>query len=194
MFFCENCRYSFNVTKDVKSKQVGGKINTSLTKLFDKIKNNEPLSAEDLENIKGRHILEDERYENMSKKDQRKIVSMIKAINKNFFVNDTEEGKVGTNVAYFICKYCKNFKPIKPGTKIYSKNYASNNSGENEDYTYTIYDNTLARTRNYICKNSKCPTHKDETNMSKEAILTKNSMDQVVYVCTVCSKHWANTL
>ena len=189
MFFCEKCRYLFNVTKDVKSKQIGGAINEALTNIFDKIKNNEPLTESDLVEIKGKDLVADERFEIMNKKDQRKIISMVKAIDKSFFVEQETSNKVPTNIAYFICKYCKNFKPIKPGTLIYSKNYNINNSAEAEDYTYAIYDQTLARTRNYICRNTKCETQQDDS--IKEAVITKNANDQLVYVCTNCSTFWS---
>jgi len=192
MFFCDKCGYIFNVTKDVKSKQIGGKINKTLNIIFDKISKVEKLTEDDLVNVKGKDIIEDERFEMMNKRDQRKVISLVKAINKNFFVEDKEEGKVGSNVAYFICRSCKNYKQIEPGTLIYSKSYNTNRDNEMDDYTYVIHDSTLARTRNYICQNKKCSTHKSDTD--KEAVLTKNSLDQVIYVCTICSTHWINTV
>ena len=192
MFFCEKCRYLFNVTKDVKSKQIGGKINEALTVIFDKFTNGEHIVDKDLKKIKGKDILEDQRFEDMNKKDQRKLISTIKAIDKNFFIEEEPESeeKIGSNIAFFICKFCKNYKPIKPGTIIYSKNYNSSNISESDDYTYAIYDQTLAHTKNYICKNSKCETHKN--NNLKEAVLVKNATDQLVYICTQCSTNWIN--
>ncbi len=58
MFFCEKCRYLYNVTKDVKSKQIGGKINEALTNIFNKYNNNEQLSDTDLKKIKGKDLVE----------------------------------------------------------------------------------------------------------------------------------------
>ena len=194
MFFCEKCRYLFNVTKDVKSKQIGGKINGALTVIFDKLANGEQVTEKDLKKVSGKDLLEDERFEAMNKKDQRKLISTIKAINKNFFAEEEpdEETKIGSNVAYFICKSCKNYKPIKPGTLIYSKTYNTTNAAETEDYSFAIYDQTLPRTKNYICKNAKCETHKNDS--LKEVVLTKNASDQLVYICTVCSTNWINVI
>jgi hypothetical protein len=192
MFFCEKCRYIFNVTKEVKSKQTGGKVDSALNTIFEKFKNGEKFVEKDFKKINGKDVTDDERYEIMSKKNQKKMLSMIKSVDPEILVEDnSEEPVVGSNVAYFICKFCKNHKPIKPGTFIYSKNY-STTTVETEDYTYAIYDQTLARTRNYICPNSECPTHKD--NSGKEAVITKNSTEQVVYVCTVCSTDWINAI
>lgn len=194
MFFCEKCRYLFNVTKDIKSKQVGGKINDALTIIFDKISRGEQIMEKDLKKFKGKDLLDDERFEVMNKKDQRKLISTVKAVDKNFFAEEEpeSEAKVGSNIAYFICKFCKNYKPIKPGTVIYSKSYSTINASEMEDYTYAIYDQTLPRTRTYICKNAKCETHKNDS--LKEAILTKNATDQIVYICTHCSTNWINAV
>ena len=194
MFFCEKCRYLFNITKDVKSKQVGGKINEALTNILTKYASNEKLVDRDLRRIKGKDLLEDERFEDMTKKEQKKLISTVKAVDRNFFVEEekTLEPKIGSNVAYFICKYCKNSRAIKPGTLIYSKNYGGNNITEIIDYTYAIYDQTLPRTKTYICKNAGCDTHKDDSN--KEAALTKNILDQIVYVCTVCGTDWVNVM
>ena len=191
MFFCDKCQYMFNITKDVKRKQIGGKINKALNNVFDKILKMEKISEEDLNNIQGKDLVDDERFETMNKRDQRKIISMVKSINKNFFVED-EEVKIGSNIAYFICRFCKNYKPITPGTLIYSKSYNTNRDNEIEDYSYAIYDSTLSRTRNYICRNEKCPTHKNSED--QEAVLTKNSLDQIVYVCTVCTTDWVNSI
>jgi DNA-directed RNA polymerase subunit M/transcription elongation factor TFIIS len=194
MFFCEKCRYLFNVTKDVKSKQIGGRINEALTSLFGKYNNNEQLEEKDLRRIKGKDLLEDERFEDLTKKEQRKMISYVKSFNKNFFVEEElpVETKIGSNAAFFICKYCKNSKPIKPGTLIYSKNYGGESSIETEDYTFAIYDQTLPRTKNYICKNPKCESHKNDA--VKEAALTKNGLYQIVYICTACSTHWVNVI
>lgn len=193
MFFCEKCRYLFNVTKDVKSKQIGGKINEALNNILTKYANNEKLVERDLKRIRGKDLTDDERFEDMTKKEQKRLISAVKAVDKNFFVEEeVVEPKIGSNIAYFICKYCKNSKPIKPGTLIYSKNYGGNNITEVVDYTYVIYDQTLPRTKTYICKNPKCETHKDTS--LKEAVLTKNTLDQIVYICTVCSTDWVNAV
>lgn len=193
MFFCDKCRYLYNVTKDIKAKQIGGKISDSIENLFQKFHKGESLDESDLKRIVGKDVTDSDHFENMTKKDQRKLISWIKSVNKSFFEEDEDsEEKVGVSIAYFICKYCKNYEPIKPGTLIYSKKYGSESSTEAEDYTYAIYDQTLARTRNYVCKNPSCESH--ENLDLREAALTKNNMDQIVYVCTTCTTHWVNTV
>lgn len=203
---CKECRYLFNVTKDVKSKQLGGKINAALNNIFEKYNStdstiNKTITEEDLKKIKGKDLLDDDRFDIMTKKDQRKLISTIKAVDKNFFVEeketkedtvDNQEFVIGNNPVYFICKFCKNYEKIKPQTCIYTKNFGGENAIEVDNYTYSIYDHTLPRTRNYICKNSKCETLKNDA--IKEAVLTKNSLEQIVYICTSCSTHWIESI
>lgn len=193
MFFCDKCHYLFNITKDVEGKQIGGKINKALTNLFNKFQTDETLTEKDLQKINRTDVLNDERFENMTIKDQNEMKAWIKTVNKSFFnKQNTDDTREIGNQAYFICKYCKNSRPIEPLTLIYSKEYTTTSSVEDEDYTYAVDDQTLARTRDYICKNPECKTHSDET--IKEAVLTKNNNYQVVYICTSCSTYWTSSL
>ena len=188
MEFCEKCRYSFNITRDVKSKQVGGKINIALNNFFEKIADN-ILTSDDLNGITFNDIEGDERFENLNKKDQERVRKMIKNINKDFFNEDNE--KELSNNAFYICKKCKNFKEIPPGKIIYSKNYNSSTTAEIHDYSFDAHDPSLPLTRNYICKNKKCITHKDDSK--KEAALTRNNKYQIIYICKACETFWINS-
>lgn len=192
MFFCGKCRYLYNVTKDVKSKQIGGKINAALTNIFNKYYNKEALEDIDLKKVTGKDLTDDDRFENMTKKEQRKMISYVKALDKTFFIEKDTEDKLGGTNAFFICKYCGHSKPIKPGTLIYSKNYIATGNTEVNDYSGVIDDPTLPRTRDYICKNNDCNSHKN--NIIKEATLTKNANEQIVYICNICFTSWVNTV
>jgi hypothetical protein len=194
MFFCEKCRYLYNITKDVKSRQTGGKAEDLVAKLFEKFATGEEITLKDVKKLSAEDIFESELFDTLGKKEQKKFISVMKKLDSRFAeeVSDDPDVALTSNVAYFICKFCGNNKPIKPGTLIYSKNYNSNITSEEEDYTYTIYDVTLPRTRNYVCKNDKCETHKNDG--LKEAVITKNSLYQVVQICTVCSTYWTNAI
>lgn len=192
MFFCEKCRYLFNITKDIKSKQLGGKVINALDNIFDKFSKNEKIVESDLERLSRKELMDDERFESLNRKDQKKLMSQIRAIDKDFFAEEEENNPtIGSNIAYFICKFCKNHKLIKPGTLIYSKNFGSAVSSEMENYAYAIHDSTLPRTKNYICKNVDCRTHQDPS--LQEAVLTKSTADQLIYVCTQCSTYWVHS-
>ena len=118
-------------------------------------------------------------------------MAWVKSAQKSFFDSKNDSSDGVNNDAFFICKNCNFSKPIPPLTIIYSKNF-SNVSTESVDYTYTIYDKSLFRTKNYICRNKKCPTHSDSEK--KEAVITKNVYDQVVYICVECQHNWTSII
>ena len=191
---CKECGYVFNITDNIKTKQKGGKINNALNNFFKKIKAGEKLTESDISKISYNNLKNDERYERMTKKDQNNIRKKIKAIDKDFY-NDNDDENNNENIshgAFYICKFCSNYKKIKPGEIIYSKNYEQTDDSDNYYFKNLVHDNTLPRTKNYICGNSKCKTHNDPS--LKEAVLTKNSLGQIIYICCECKKHWINII
>lgn len=187
MFFCQKCRYIYDISKDLKNVQIGGSINNALTVIFDKVDQPELLQKADLENVTFKDLSTDERFEHLPKKKNQKLIARIKQLDKSFF--QTESNIAYDKSAYFVCKYCKHYQLIEPGTLIYSKNYGLTAS-EQVDYQYAAFDPTLTQTKNYICKNVDCATHNEP--QLRAAALTKNSKDQIVYICKVCLVDWVH--
>lgn len=197
MSFCEKCRSLRGIAKGEVNLKHQSKVIDVLDKIFNKIATKEDITEQDLAKIKSTDVINDDRYELMKEKDKKKFNSAIKAIDKNFFVEDEEKNDGSSNysnssAAYFVCKFCNYSTKMQPGTVIYSKKYGSNANNTIEDYRYVIHDNSLARTRTYICKNEKCKSHSDIS--IREAVLTNNASEQLVYVCTVCNTSWINSL
>jgi len=90
------------------------------------------------------------------------------------------------DVPHYYCRKCGRSEPIQPHAEIYARTYRGEKTAE--DYSMDFYDPTLARTRQYHCPKKTCATHKNPA--SKEAIITKTSDGQVVYLCTVCKSDW----
>jgi len=195
MYFCKKCNYRYGYVKDVKNKQFGGKnANDNINLIFEKFANREPISADDLADVTGAELLKDDKYDKMNKKDQRMFVTVIKKIDKNFFVESAEESEQNlesTNIAYFACEYCNYHEPMTAGTVLYTKNYNNDIGIDTEDYSMMCHNYSLPRTRNYICHNKKCETHKNID--IREAVLTKNKADRIIYVCCVCSTNWVES-
>jgi hypothetical protein len=94
------------------------------------------------------------------------------------------------------CKNCKSRFELSANTIIQSINY-------DIDKNINIYippeircaDPTLPRTKNYICPNQNCKSHKDLIN--KEAIWYRTDHNGVnyyiEYVCCMCKKAWTPT-
>lgn len=93
--------------------------------------------------------------------------------------------------AYYFCKNCAYSKAMESGTLILSKtNSRSVNSYMNMDKLKNkIYSNILPFTRNYICINKSCESHKDSSK--REAVFYRLSdSTQVWYTCRACSNYW----
>lgn len=194
MTFCPNCHMLYNITKDIKS--INKKNLAKVDLIFQKFKNDEPLTEDDLKGLTLDDLKYDDNYDKMNIKTQKKFTSYIKAVQNDFFETkggDAEEKEAKTSTkAYYICKACnKSSEEIKPGTIIYTKNFNISSTSSQTDYSYVKFDDILPRTRNYICPNTKCKTHKDSS--LQEAVIIHNNMDQVIYVCCECDTSWLPT-
>lgn len=170
MYFCEKCNFMYDITN------LGNlnKEDISIDELFINIKGdiskyNFKFSFDELK--------EDSRYKKLSKKLKSKIEENFK---------DTK-----FNIG-FSCTNCGNIKVIKESKLLYkhNKDIAEENDIEDDlDYSLIAKDPTLPRTKDYECKNVKCPTLKNPK--IKEAVFVRkpNSYNNI-YVCTVCNHYW----
>lgn len=189
MHFCDHCLTQFNITKDVDSKMIGGAIYNQLEIVFQKFFDGLQLEPEDLEGITIENIYHDSRHENMTKKDKTRLKTWLRTVDKAF-VQDSQEGGEA-KAAYFICKFCSNYREIEPGTLIFGQNYkSSSDSAEISDLE--VNDNTLSRTKAYICPNGTCETNKDKSK--REAVLTRDAAGHVVYICMACNTQWSQSV
>jgi len=85
------------------------------------------------------------------------------------------------SIKYFICNTCNNKYPIENETVIYTK--------DNEQIAHIShyehmnkYDNTLPRTRNFVCPNDKCDSHGGES----EAVIIRQLSGVIKYLCCKC--------
>ena len=111
----------------------------------------------------------------------------IKLMDKSASSTGTKQ----TGNAYFICKNCGTFEPIKTGTLVMSKLSAEGNHDfmDNMSYKNMVHIRTLPLTRNYICPNDKCVSHKDHEK--REAVFFRmGSQYRVRYVCKACQISW----
>lgn len=186
MHFCDKCFSQFNITKNVEAKMIGGYIHGKLNNIFNKFFNNESLDETDLDGITIDDIVNDDRHTYMTAKDKARLRTSIRTVDRKF-VNEIKGGDDAGD-AFFICRLCSNYKHIEPRTRIFSQAYkaqVSNSSISNLESN----DNTLSRTKAYICPNDKCPTIKDPS--LREAVLTKDRAGHIIYICTKCNTNWS---
>lgn len=188
MHFCDKCRSQFNITKDVDAKMIGGVVHNGLAVIFEKFSTGDALEPEDLEGLTINDIYNDNRYELMTKKDKTRMKTWLRAVSKPFVQNEIQDGGKATQAAYFICKFCDNYREIEPATVIFSQSYRSS-ANALTGTELESYDNTLARTKAYICPNTDCPTN--TKNTPKEAALSKDESGHIVFICTECNTQWS---
>ena len=106
--------------------------------------------------------------------------------------NKNQKNKTSTDsnsTAFFECVNCKYTEVIKKGTMIYNRIIEEDVLDDIKDYSDIVKSNTLPRTKDYICHNKECVTHKDHTK--KEAVFTRiGSTFRLIYICTECATSW----
>jgi hypothetical protein len=91
------------------------------------------------------------------------------------------------------CTSCGENYILHPETIIYSLNFGKQQTSFNDDnIDLKLYDQTLPRTKDYICPNSKCETNKKSfNNNDKEAIFYRASKSyHMKYACVNCKTSW----
>ncbi len=95
--------------------------------------------------------------------------------------------------AYRICKNCSYYEKLVGKTLVLSRmNMGSSMSGVQDlsKYKYMIYDKTLPHTRDYVCKNEKCASHKDLTKRDAVWFRPQSNSYSTCYACVTCSMVW----
>jgi hypothetical protein len=180
MYFCPNCSYSFDISKtthltetsDTDERKIISKV-PEIIKLFE--------LKEDLSLYKA-DFTKDEL--NKNKKYQKLSNEEKLHINQVFEKNLLSE-------AVFKCNNCNNVQEIRETILLYQ--YSTDTKDEKvkslNENKFLSKDPLLPRTRDYICKNPSCITHKDDKK--KEAVFyrDKNTF-KLNYICTVCYFGW----
>lgn len=177
-FICKHCNFSLTIKKASNVQVI--KINTP-TEFVNAIKNDELQEYE--------INIEKSELENFLKK--KKEAERIQMLQK--FDEITKSKR--TAIKYILkCSSCGSDYPLHPGTTIYSLNFRKQQSSFNDDnLELKLYDNTLPRTKDYICPFEDCETNKKGFDLSKkEAVFYRaNGTYHLKYACCNCERSWA---
>lgn len=107
-------------------------------------------------------------------------------------VDMPSDKKRGKNI-YFICKTCGHHELMQPHTLLVSKK-----SKEIAKEFYTSHTkpsdmmsvNVLMHTRDYICPNKECSTHKHPETRNAMMNRVGNTF-KMQYICTLCQTTWS---
>ena len=171
-----------------KSSFGGDRYTTIINTILEK----KPIKYNDIKDISITGLYKHPHYKKQKTADKtyirNKIQDLLPKKSKKINLEKDIEEQRAKNIAYFQCTNCGYTTKIKPGTLIYSKTTGGKTS---KSLTYNvsdmIYDNTLPRTRKYICQNKKCISHKHPEK--KEAIFFRtDNTYEITYICTLCKE------
>jgi len=133
-------------------------------------------------------FIKSKEYVILNNKDKEYVYNIIQDLlpedNKKITEYKNNAGDID-NKAFFICVNCGHARKIENGTLIFTRKSENITQSYNVgDYTDLKYSNILPRTRNYICVNSSCESHKD--NNKKEAIFFRIGGYNIKHLCVTC--------
>ena len=179
VFFCPNCMYSLGIIKKTAFN------NSDLTQI-DKIEeflklfsSNNYNKNEYQINFSKDELLKNKKYSKLSSEDK----SNIEKIFQGSIVN-----------AELNCINCGYKSDITETKKLYEYNISDevNLIRTLDDNKLLTQDPTLPRTRDYTCKNAKCPTVSKKSKVNKEAVWIRTPKNfKVEYICTACYYSWS---
>ena len=148
-------------------------------KLINAYKNKDNLSSfkvsfDDLSN--------NDNYIKLKEQDKLKILKILNLEN----IDDTK-------VAYQICKNCLYNEKLTKRTLILSRMNLNAGVSSNKSlskYKNMIHDKTLPHTRDYVCKNKECVSHKDHSKRDAVWFRPIATSYSTYYGCTACSTVW----
>jgi DNA-directed RNA polymerase subunit M/transcription elongation factor TFIIS len=174
MYFCSNCSYILDITKSTLLTDTPKIPIIKITDLFKLLDNNEDMSKYKPEFTK------DDLFKHKKAKDYDKNI-----------LNNLFEDNIITN-AEFICNNCNYVKKINETTLLYQINLEDKitkiyNIEENKLF---VQDPLLPHTRDYICKNKDCNTHKNSELKNAKWFRPIQNSYMTYYVCCDCGIVW----
>jgi hypothetical protein len=186
MFYCKNCYYSLEITKNqaqetdvTRVKTLAGPADLVRLVLKDKKYDPEVQLAVGFSEAALKEHLHD--LGDLTEDQQNAVIGRFQQIIKH---------QQNTSHFYFICNNCSTSYVLQPGTTLYSINFdKSSTSLLNEDVDMKVMDPILPRTKDYICPNKTCATHKQTGD--KEAVFYRSGKDyRLKYICCACRTQW----
>jgi hypothetical protein len=177
MLSCNKCGYGFNFKKA-----------TELLDEFKKIKEPSEFVKEALQDnnkIIGEFTLPQltKKLSSIKNLDSDRI-NRIKNLYK--FTKENLESR-----GLLICSYCNFVKFIDSGQILLEDTFVTSNKDDPSFNTeLRIQDKTLPRTREYECKNKKCPSHK-KPKLREAIIYRRGKSMSIYYMCCACKHYWS---
>lgn len=136
------------------------------------------------ENVDIAQLQKNSEFSKLKDKDKKELIRIIKSAEDD------------TSTAYMICKNCSYSERLTKRTMVLNKmsTHSTNDIVSDQSrYKFMKDLNILPHTRDYICKNKSCQTHKDYKLKDAKWFRPIQDSYQTYYVCCVCETVWNNT-
>ena len=179
MYFCPNCNSNLDITKKIKNPFIR-EYNDSTSYIND-ILNKETSGTFIFNNLNINEIQNNKLFKSQTQDIKQEIIGTFKDHTNKM------------NKVYFICNTCDFHKLLSSGITIYKKTIPKDLTEDIERQNIKKYDNTLPRTKDFICPNNLCSSNKKENFHKKEAIFYRpyNDLYYLKYLCTACDTSWS---
>jgi hypothetical protein len=203
MFYCKYCSDTLEI---IKNQNLSNEENMKQIEDVDELVN---IYLSDLESKKNKYVNSDVQFiiswseSEINNIDFKKI---IKSNDLNISPDDLKTELIdkyrkivkfqkSISVFYLSCTNCATTYFLEPGTIIDSINFERSEIVNDDDVKIRIEDPTLARTKDFICPNSKCISNtnsKDENVLiNKEAVFYRSGKEyNIKYICCQCTTQW----
>jgi len=185
--FCPVCSNLLNISKTAnitKTLETPTDVSeeTDENSVIKRLVDGEEVTIEEVNKSK---IKEIDEYKKLDKKTKTKVNKKINEIKE-------KEDDYNTSKAFFTCTNCGYSQQIKNATLVLSKTTTDESVNLFVDDTVfknMIYSKILPHTRNYICHNSKCPSHKNY-KLRDAVFFRPTKTTQTWYTCCACQSYW----
>lgn len=178
--YCPKCNYLLDITKTIEK---GAEDDTIITPLNMNQFINLALSDKEIDDnhtvtFSINDLSNNPKFKKMDKESQKFIITRY---------DELKNASTGRHSAFFQCNSCGYSKAIKPGTLLFNRSYVIEDIVE--DPRMKTIDPTLPRTKDYVCRNDKCESHKN-LDLKEAVFFRKKNSFQLTYVCCLCETAW----
>ncbi len=191
-----------NINENANANTENTVTNNESSDYFNSSISNDMLSNDTLEDIlNGKNItinLTEKQYNNI---DKNSYFNTLSSNEKTLILNRLYEklpknskilkSQISNKIAYYCCKNCGYHFEIKNETFIFRRNTNNDNEFYNTNIVLNKHDTTLPYTKEYVCINKECQTHKTPS-LKKAVFYRKNNTYNIRYICCVCDSYWNN--
>ena len=195
MHFCPQCGNEYDITKNSTGdqplqrmpgvqgvKQEGGAVDYKA--LVQKL-----IKGDEIEdNVDLKTVIKSEEYNKLDNDVKEIVFNRIqdKLPHDQKQLLETMKETVNPKKMFFFCYNCSTGSEIVPGTTIFTRTADSvTQFYSSEKYKNMLHSDILPITRQYICVNKTCPSHKD-MNKREAVMFRPNNTYIIKYICKAC--------